>query len=173
MESDEVHRKKIMANLEEAAHLLTRVAVEMPMVEHEALERAAVVIETEAKRVIGTYDYGWPQLADSTQHDRQQKGFAANEPLLRTGQMRDSIEHKVGEHEAHVGSNDQRAVWQELGTSRGIPPRSFLMGAGIHKRRQVIEETGRIFSAAINLSESQAYGHFVSGQTRVLGPIKP
>jgi hypothetical protein len=43
------------------------------------------------------------------------------------GEMRDSIEHTVVDSESgHVGSNDDKAVWQELGTSRGIPPRSFL-----------------------------------------------
>jgi hypothetical protein len=32
-------------------------------------------------RVIGTYDYKWPQLAPSTQEKRVSEGFSANEPL--------------------------------------------------------------------------------------------
>jgi phage gpG-like protein len=157
-----------MATLEEAARLLMHIAVEIPMVEHAALERAAIIVETEAKRVIGTYDYDWPQLQAKTVA-RKANG---NTPLLETGEMRDSIEHKVGEHEAHVGSNNQKAVYQELGTSR-IPPRSFLMGAAMHKERQIVEDTGLIFHAAINLSERQSYGHFDPAAIRTVGPIKP
>jgi hypothetical protein len=76
---------------------------------------------------MGTYDYDWPQLAESTQRERERLGFAANEPLLRTGDLRESIEYTVLPREAavEIGSNDKIAVYQELGTSR-IPPRSFL-----------------------------------------------
>ena len=67
-----------------------------PDVEHakeEALEIGAKAIQHEAKRVIGTYSFDWPQLAPSTQADREKQGYAANEPLFRTGQMRNSIEY--------------------------------------------------------------------------------
>jgi hypothetical protein len=40
--------------------------------------------------------------------------------------------------EAHIGSNNDKAVWQELGTSRGIPPRPFLAGALHHKADEVV-----------------------------------
>ena len=84
-----------------------------------------------ARAAIGTYGYGWPQLAASTQADRVSRGYAANEPLLRTGEMRGSIGHMAALSaegaEGVVYSTDVVAVWQELGTSRGIPPRSFLM----------------------------------------------
>jgi hypothetical protein len=51
--------------------------------------------------------------------------FPTPKPLLRTGEMRDSIEYVVA-----VGSDLDVAVYQELGTSR-IPPRSFLASAAI------------------------------------------
>ena len=93
-------------------------------------EAYMVVVAKAAKTVIGTYTYGWPQLAQSTQEDRASKGYPANEPLLRTGQMRDSIAHKSALSplgaEGVVYSSDVVALWQEMGTSRGIPPRSFL-----------------------------------------------
>ena len=54
-----------------------------------ALEVGAEMIEKEAKRPIGTYDAGWQPLAESTKRDRVAKGFAEDEPLLRTGEMRD------------------------------------------------------------------------------------
>lgn len=111
--------------------------------EHELLDHAGHIIETEAKRVIGTYEYGWPQLAESTQEDRERKGYAPNEPLLREGNMRDSIGHTVvdREHTVYIGSNEDIAVYQELGTSR-IPPRPFLQGAAMHKGAEAAKEIG-------------------------------
>ena len=61
---------------------------EMRHLEHEALERACEIIQHEARAAVGTYRLGWPQLAQSTQDDRVRKGFPANEPLLRTGELR-------------------------------------------------------------------------------------
>lgn len=115
--------------------------------EHKALEHAAKVIQTEAKREIGTYqgDAGpfaaWQELADSTKADRVRQGFSANDPLLRTGEMRDSIEYTLGHHEAAIGSNSDIAVWQELGTEK-IPARSFLGGAAMRKAHVVAEILG-------------------------------
>lgn len=117
-------------------------ALETARGHHHALERAAVIVEGEAKRVIGTYEYGWPQLADSTQKDRVAKGFSANDPLLRSGGLRDSVEHTTTDDRAYVGSDSQIAEWQELGTSK-IPARSFLMSAAIHKEAEVRELLGR------------------------------
>ena len=113
---------------------------------HRGLERARIV-EREAKSEIGSYQgaagpFGaWPELAESTQADRVALGFSANDPLLRTGEMRDSISHEVGDKEAVVGSSDERAVWQELGT-RTIPPRSFLGGAAFRKAEEVANVLG-------------------------------
>lgn len=131
-------------NLTGFAAFLGTVAAEMHHHEAKALEAAAVIVETEAKAVIGTYRYGWPPLAEST---LKKKG--ADTPLLETGAMRDSIQHIVlGHHEAHVGSDDQNAVYQELGT-KTIPPRSFLMGAAMHKEHEVVEVIGRTVSARL------------------------
>jgi hypothetical protein len=109
-----------------------------------ALEKAAQIIEDEAKRVIGTYEYGWPPLAPGT---LQRK--AADTPLYETGEMRDSIEHYVDADrlKAEVGSNNPKALWQELGTNTKdglphIPPRSFLMGAAMRKEQEVHQLTG-------------------------------
>jgi hypothetical protein len=52
----------------------------MKRAEREILKITAQTVENEAKRVIGTYDYDWPQLAASTQAQRVRKGFPANEP---------------------------------------------------------------------------------------------
>lgn len=121
---------------------LTAITVALETGRHHALEEAAKLVETEAKRVIGTYDYGWPELADATKEDRNRKGYADNEPLLRDGALRDSIEHKVvSREEAQIGSDSDVAVAQELGTAT-IPPRSFLAGAAAHKEKEVVEILG-------------------------------
>jgi len=120
----------------------------LPHAEAVALEVGAKMIADEAKRVIGTYDYNWPQLAPSTQTDRVAHGYPPDEPLLRTGEMRDSIEYTVHAEarEADIGSNSDIAVWQELGTAR-IPPRPFLAGAASAMGEHVAEAMGEIIFA--------------------------
>lgn len=120
-----------------AAMFLEAVALEVKD-QHKALERAARVVEKEAKSLIGEYQpqagpfAPWAELADATKDDRVRQGFEENEPLLRTGEMRDSIHHVVDYESAVIGSDDEKAEWQELGTNR-IPPRSFLGGAAVNK----------------------------------------
>lgn len=125
-----------------AAHVLT-LAADMEHANHVALERAAVIVETEAKDVIGTYRYGWPPLAPSTLARK-----AADTPLLETGEMRDSIEHVSNSEEANIGSNNDKALWHELGTKK-IPPRSFLAGAAMHKGEEVAQVIGRTITSAL------------------------
>lgn len=122
------------------AGFAAELAVKVDEVQREALKAGAEVIEKEAKRVIGTYDYGWPQLAQSTQTERSRLGYPANEPLLREGNMRDSIEHTIIDaHHAEIGSDSDIAVYQELGTAT-IPARSFLAGAAVHKEKEIAQE---------------------------------
>lgn len=128
-----------------------------------ALERAALIIEKEAKAEIGNRQgeakpfKAWDPLADTTIHGwrghpgKEDLGFTPPDydPLLRGGDMRDSIEHTVKGHEAHVGSNSDVAVWQELGTVN-MPARSFLGGAAVRKKHEVGKVVGR--SVAMILS---------------------
>lgn len=125
------------------------------VVHHEtakALELAARVVEKEAKAEIGHYqaaagDFAaWAELAPRTKAERVALGFTENDPLLRTGGLRDSIGHEVemkgiASGEAVVGSTSDIAVYQELGTER-IPPRSFLGGAAVRKSSKVAEICG-------------------------------
>lgn len=129
-------------SLTEFATFLGGLTFEMDEANRIALERAARLVETEAKHVLGTYEYGWPQLAPSTQAQRVQQGYPANEPGLRSGDMRDSITHVADHKEAQVGSNDQHLVWFELGTVKQ-PPRPVLQGALVHKTDEVLEIIGR------------------------------
>lgn len=110
-----------------AGFITGRLLRRMPMMSHHALEQAGMIIENEAKRVLGTYDYGWPPLAADT-IDHKATG---DSPGLETGEMRDSITHHVtvndatGEGHVWVGTDHERALWFELGTRRQ-PPRPFL-----------------------------------------------
>jgi HK97 gp10 family phage protein len=118
------------------AAFLGGLAVEVEHIKHAALERAATIVETEAKRVIGTYEYGWKPLASSTLARK-----SADTPLLETGQMRDSITHSVEGNVARVGSSLDKALYHEMGTSK-IPPRPFLQGAVHHKMPEIMHEIG-------------------------------
>lgn len=121
----------------------------------QSLEKAAVVVKTEAKRSIGEYQAeagpfaAWEPLAESTLEQKSKKGRAPpDNPLLVTGDLRESIEHNVVSDEAHVGSNSDVAVWQELGTNR-IPARSFLGGAAVRKTDEVKNLIGEAFEKAL------------------------
>lgn len=126
------------------AHSLTSFAAlaagMVATLEHEmskALEESGQIVEKEAKRVIGTYDYNWKPLAASTLARK-----SADTPLLETGEMRESIEHTVLGHTAYVGTDDEKAAFHEFGTSK-IPARPFLRGALDHKITDIVEATGR------------------------------
>ena len=105
--------------------------------------KACEMVCTEAKRVIGEgYDF-WPALKPET---LARKMMAT--PLLETGELRASIEWQSHGLEGTVGSNNDKAVWQELGTSR-IPPRSFLMGAAQHMEDKIHKMAGRAVMAVL------------------------
>jgi hypothetical protein len=151
--------------LESFATELTGMALAVHHESERALERAARVVEKEAKRSIGDYQNaaapfaGWAELADSTKEDRVRQGYPENEPELRDGTMRDGIEHTVIMHDvsgvAYVGSDSQILEWQELGTSK-MPPRSILGGALVRKEEKVAELIGGSVYAA--LTGDQVHG---------------
>jgi hypothetical protein len=76
--------------LEAAAHFRT-FGANVEIAKQATLAEIAILIRDEAKSAIGTYRYHWSELADATKEDRAKKGFSEDEPGLRTGEMRDSI----------------------------------------------------------------------------------
>lgn len=138
-----------------AAHLVGMMA-RMKAEEHHILERAAQIVEKEAKAEIGHLQgqagpfVAWAPLAESTiegwrgHPGKAELGFSPPDydPLLRSGDMRDSIEHVVIGDTAHVGSDSMVAVWQELGTVN-VPPRSFLGGAAVRRHSEINRMAGR------------------------------
>ncbi|OND79020.1 hypothetical protein AQ938_07000 [Burkholderia pseudomallei] len=107
---------------------------------HAGLDRVAAHIERTAKAEIGQYQPAvgpfdaWAPLAEATKDDRVRNGFPEDEPLLRTGEMRDSISRRVRGLEAEIGSTSDKLVYQELGTANAahpIPPRPVLGPAAV------------------------------------------
>ncbi|WP_435018496.1 HK97-gp10 family putative phage morphogenesis protein [Tundrisphaera sp. TA3] len=143
-----------------AAHF-AEIALKQHEMEHHALEKVGKLVEKRAKAKIGEYQdeagpfIAWPELADFTKEDRLRQGFSENDPLLRTGAMRDSIGHQVAGSEVHVGSNSDIAVYQELGTSK-IPPRSFLGGAAVDETKRIREIIGE--EAVASLVGEKVFG---------------
>ena len=140
----------------EFGHFLAQLPGEVVHAQHHALEAAARIVEAEAKHEIGVYQSAappfaeWAELAESTKQERVALGFPEDEPLLRTGDLRDSITHHVNDTatEATVGSPSDIALYQELGTT-SIPPRSFLGGALVRKADAVAEIIGQHVVSAL------------------------
>lgn len=128
------------------------------------LERAAEVVEAEAKESLGTYQdqagpfEDWAPLSGITISERKRLGYTPNDPLLRSGALRDSIGHSVSGRTATVGSTAHYAAAQELGTP-DIPPRSFLGSATVRKSEEVRDILGEHLVAAI-------VGESISGARR-------
>ena len=108
-------------------------------------------IEETAKEELGVYQpavgpfEAWSPLAESTKADRARAGYAEDEPLLRSGSLRNSIESEVIGLAAIVGTKSEIGLWQEVGTDR-IPPRPFIGPAYVRKIDPLMESIGAAIS---------------------------
>lgn len=113
-----------------------------------AVREYAKEVEKEAKEEIGHYQQAagpfpaWVPLAESTQQDRVSKGFSADDPELRTGELRDSIKSEASGLSSIAGSTSEVMFWQENGTAK-MPPRSIIGIAYIRKLEFLEEELGK------------------------------
>lgn len=120
---------------------------------HEGLKQVAEAIEETAKEELGVYQDAigpypaWAPLAESTVADRIAKGFTPDDPLLRTGELRDSIVHEVHGLEAIIGSTDEVMEYMEFGTSK-MPPRP-VMGPALHHNAEKAQKL--IGNAAVKI----------------------
>lgn len=141
-------------SLDAFATHLAEVAVAEVVALHHGLENVASGIEKAAKDKIGTYQAAsgpfpaWQELADSTKADRMNKGYDPDEPGLRSGEMRESIEHQTDLLEAEIGSNDQNLVYFELGTEKQ-PPRPVLGPAAFENKDKIERVLGEAAVAGI------------------------
>ena len=113
----------------------------------EATKVAAEIVQKEAKSELGHYQSeigpvdAWAPLAESTKADRVAHGYPEDEPLLRDGTLRDSIEVVRTKNGHAVGSELEKAFYLEVGTAT-IPPRSFLEGSFYRKEKEIKEKVG-------------------------------
>lgn len=111
-------------------------------------------IEETAKEEIGIYQpaYGpfdaWAPLAESTKADRVRQGYSEDEPLLRSGELRDSIQSEVVGLAAIVGTKSEIGFWQEVGTEH-IPPRPFIGPTYVRKLDPLMESIGHVISQGL------------------------
>lgn len=124
------------------------------------LADAARLIQETARAEMGHYQgpagpfAAWPELAGSTQEEREKLGFTPNDPELRNGELCDAIEMAAGDGRAAVGVPNrmvgdgsrqnpirdigQVAIDQEFGTSR-TEPRSFIGSAAFRKTHEAVD----------------------------------
>ena len=124
---------------------------ELALAAHEAdeiaLEKATKFLQKKVKDKYGEYQpeagpfVAWAELAESTKQDRERQGYPEDEPLLRTGDVRESIEREVKDSEGFVGSDNDIAVWEELGT-KNMPPRSTMGSAGVENAEAIVKIVG-------------------------------
>lgn len=121
---------------------LVKMAAQGEVVTTEITAKAANIVLDDAKDRIGVYQDAagpfpaWAPLAERTTQDRISKGFSPFEPLLRTGDLRDSYSTGQEGHEAVIGSDSDIAVYQEVGTPT-IPPRPVLGPAAFEGKPKI------------------------------------
>jgi phage gpG-like protein len=108
--------------------LLTAKAAALP---REVATVVAPVLAENVRTVMGD-NHKLQDLAESTQIERLAQGYTANDPLVRSGDLRESVTPAVlglfGAEFAATGSADPIAAYQEFGTAT-IPARpAFRIG---------------------------------------------
>lgn len=126
----------------------------LPGAVHHQLERggvkAAASIAGRARSKIGVMQPSWAPLSPRTLEDKARLGYSGDgSPLLRTGEMRDSIgsrttgdlKYSIGSDYKVSGTEVPLLQLHELGT-KNMPPRPVLGPAAIEQRREVQEILG-------------------------------
>lgn len=114
-----------MMSLKELDAMLSRsLATVVPRLEI-GLDKVGMLAESIAAEIPGHDQPGWAPLAPSTLADKVKNNWPVPSPLKRTGDMAASYKKEVDPFglEMIIGSPDKIALYQEMGTSRGIPPR--------------------------------------------------
>ena len=131
-------------NLDQFAAMLSRSVAGAEAALAIEVRAAGEAAKAMARDMIGRdTNYGWAPLAPSTLADKERKGYPVPSPLLRTGELRDSIEAEAELLTAIVGSKDKRALYQEMGT-RHIPPRPFIMPSAIKAGEALGEAVAKV-----------------------------
>ena len=147
---------KEFTSFEAFALHLAKVSASLPGHLYQVVDESALMIDQAAKAEIGTYQRDnmgpfdeWLELVPDTKKDRVRKGYTENDPLLRSGEMKRSIEHQTKGLEAEVGSNSDIMVYQEFGTEK-IPPRSVLGLAAFRSEEKIHQLVGDVAMAVLS-----------------------
>lgn len=95
--------------------------------------KACQMLADEIKKNLGEYHFGWQHLKPAT----IARKALGDTPLFETGQLYNSIEWVAHGNEGSVGTNEPRAIFMEFGTSRGVPPRPFILPAAIQAEKKI------------------------------------
>ena len=132
---------------------LDKVIKKYPQQEKAFLTTVGRFIEKESKSYIGHLQTTWQELAESTKDQKESLGYgdAGNDwqPLLRTGDMRDSIHYAVQLHDVYIGSDSDILVYQELGTAR-MPARPVLGLAMYSNKKKLTKAVGNFMYSWIS-----------------------
>ena len=133
--------------LENMARILIEREATMAVYLEAGLGRVLTRIEKTAKSEFGHYQRevgpfpAWEELTDYTKQERLDLGFTENDPLERTGELRDSISKEQHVLEGAVGSTDERMVFHEFGTV-DMPMRPVLGPAAFRNKAAIIKLVG-------------------------------
>jgi HK97 gp10 family phage protein len=142
-------------------HLLKAAAAE-ELAAHAIVKRAAAMVKKTARSEFGHYqpeigDYvAWAELADSTKSDRVREGWSENDPLLRSGELMDSVKTEVHGRTAVVGSESEIMLYMEVGTDK-MPPRPVLGPAYLRNKERIHKVAETV--AVATLFEGKLSGH--------------
>lgn len=116
----------------------------------------AEIVQEEIKRELGHYQGkagpydAWEELSHYTEEERARLGFTANDPLLMTGRLRDSIQIVPLGDTALVGTNLPYAKYLEFGTAT-MPPRPFISRAAWVKQDEILEAQAAVLGGILGL----------------------
>ncbi len=145
---------KSLSSFGELATILSGNLIAAMAASEAGLEQAAKIVQDDAQGRIGHYQAAvgpfqdWAPLADSTEEEKSRLGYPLDAPLLREGQLRDSIVTEHSALEAVIGSKSPVAAYQEFGTET-IPPRPFLGPAAFTNREKIREVIGTFTVAGL------------------------
>jgi hypothetical protein len=150
-----------MATLQQAIAQFMALGVEAQVLKHACLHEAGKMFLEKAQAAIGTYEYGWPRLADSTVARKS----TGDSPLLETGAMRDSGGFEVGVEGVTIGFSDPKIQYHEWGTKH-IPPRPVIGGTIDHHGQEIANRMGVVFGMV--LEETLAIGNAATAARNIL-----
>lgn len=118
-----------------------------------ALNAVGELLKDETVSLLGHNRPEWQPLSETTEEIKLREGYALDSPLVRTGDLKYSIEYKVPfrKDEVIIGTDLPYAVAQEFGTVK-IPARPFLWLAFFKQEFLVFEMFSLMLGSFIDLS---------------------